>query len=119
MSAAVQISVDDDGTILLSIPPSAIPLAEMVTRALGRAMRAVDETETSEVNRDVPPVDDDDNVIAALRDADGAALSVAEVCEATGRKKGDVHKALQAHVKAGRVTAMGAMRSRRYMLAEG
>lgn len=143
MSAQIVVSVDDDGTLLIAVPPALLPLADMVARALQgtrspalvadgapedepapqpkRAPRAVSST------ADVDALAGDDEggetfhglqhrILKHLRaHPDGAAPR--DVAKALKSKPDSVKYALSQMASAGTLTAEGATISRKYKVA--
>jgi hypothetical protein len=117
----IVVTVDDDGTLLISVPPGALPLAELVTRAIqGRGAGAVE---------DEPPAPKPKRSRARLT-LGGAPLgplnsavvewigqnecSAKEIAAGTGQPLEGLKKRLAAMVKAGVLVAVGGRSTRRY-----
>lgn len=113
----VVVSVDEDGTLLISIPPGHLPLADMVRAALGSAAPA-EPQEAPAPRKAAPkkaaPADDATARVVDFLERNGPS-SMAHILE--GLMPPAPHafkKRVQAMVKAGAVTAAGGTSKRVY-----
>lgn len=119
----IVVTVDDDGTLLISVPPGALPLAELVTRAIQDrwvGARAVeDEPPAPAPKRSKTRLSNNGLPLGPLNSAvvewiGQNECSAKEIAAGTGQPLEGLKKRLAAMVKAGVLTAVGGRSTRRY-----
>lgn len=118
----VVVSVDEDGTVLISIPPGHLPLADMVRAALGHTAPPAEEPKPARataktVNRALKSATTHDDATARVVEylEQNGQSSMAQILEALEPPAPHAFKKrVQAMVKAGTVTATGGTSKRVY-----
>jgi len=113
--STIQISVDDDGAMVIIIPPEVLPLADIL-RGVAASLSA---RAPEQVSAPAPPPPDD-KILAVLTEAatgECESMSFSEIVSVTGFSKSLAKKRLQQFVRDGHVVATGNTTTRRYTIA--